>query len=526
MRHGLVAAVGGGALGLGEIAAQALLELGRRLAAQHEPLARSLQAVERAERRLAPAGRVRQLVLGLLALLEQGRELLLGAATRDHDGVAARFGVGPAVGHGEEVELGDPRPQRRDLDRELLGPLGGGRLQRERAQPLAHLLLDVLRALDLDPDPGELELGPVLAALELAEPGGLLDEVAPVLRLRGEHGVDLALRDDRVHRAAEADVGEQLDEIGAPHGGLVDEVLALAATNEPARDRDLAEVDLVAEAAVRVVEHELDLAVIRRRPVRGAAEEDVVGLLGPELGRGQRAGGPDDRVGDVRLAGAVRADDHGDARLELELDRVDERLEAADLDRLEVHVRRTLTTGADGAFDGQERAGVPEPRRPRREYSHEMISSPWFLLLVGAVGASVTMIGVWLVSIRIANASYVDVAWALGIAGTAVAYALLAEGSTLHRVLVAGLGTIWGVRLGTYLLARLAGKEEDGRYQELRRRWAPHVNRYVLRLLPGPGGVHPRLLAAVRLRGGRPGRDDVARVGGRRTRARRRSRAR
>ena len=116
-------------------------------------------------------------------------------------------------------------------------------------------------------------------------------------------------------------------------------------------------------------------------------------------------------------------------------------------------------------------------RSLRCDYSRAMISSPWILLLIGAVGASATMIGVWLVSIRIANASYVDVAWALGIAGTAVAYALLADGSTLHRVLVAGLGTIWGVRLGTYLLSRLAGKEEDGRYQELRRRWAPHVNR-------------------------------------------------
>ena len=96
-----------------------------------------------------------------------------------------------------------------------------------------------------------------------------------------------------------------------------------------------------------------------------------------------------------------------------------------------------------------------------------MVSSPWILLLVGAIGASATMICVWLVSIRIHNASYVDVAWAFGIAGTAVAYALLADGSALHRVLVAGLGTIWGVRLGTYLLSRLAGKEEDGRYQEL-----------------------------------------------------------
>ena len=60
-----------------------------------------------------------------------------------------------------------------------------------------------------------------------------------------------------------------------------------------------------------------------------------------------------------------------------------------------------------------------------------MISSPWLLLLVGAVGASATMALLWAVSVRIGNASYVDVAWALGIAATAVAYGLLADGSTL-----------------------------------------------------------------------------------------------
>ena len=110
------------------------------------------------------------------------------------------------------------------------------------------------------------------------------------------------------------------------------------------------------------------------------------------------------------------------------------------------------------------------------------------------------MVGVWLVSIRIANASYVDVAWALGIAGTAVAYALLAEGSTLHRVLVAGLGTIWGVRLGTYLLARLArqggGRPLPGAATPLGAAREP----VVLRLLPGAGGASSGLLAAVRLR--------------------------
>ncbi len=106
-----------------------------------------------------------------------------------------------------------------------------------------------------------------------------------------------------------------------------------------------------------------------------------------------------------------------------------------------------------------------------------MISSPWILILIGAAAASTTMVCTWLVAVRIKNASYVDVAWALGIAGTAILYALLADGSTLHRVVVAGLGTVWGVRLGTHLLGRLAGKEEDGRYQDLRERWAPNANR-------------------------------------------------
>ena len=62
-----------------------------------------------------------------------------------------------------EIELGDARPQRRDLAAELLGALGRGRLQRERPQPLLHLGLDVARALDLDRDARELELGAVLA---------------------------------------------------------------------------------------------------------------------------------------------------------------------------------------------------------------------------------------------------------------------------------------------------------------------------------------------------------------------------
>ena len=108
------------------------------------------------------------------------------------------------------------------------------------------------------------------------------------------------------------------------------EVLALAAAVQPARDRDSEYGSR--PVAVRVVEEQLDLAEVSGRAAAAAGEEDVVRLLGAELGRSQRAGRPDDRVGDVRLPGAVRPDDDGDARLEANLDRFRERLEAAQLD--------------------------------------------------------------------------------------------------------------------------------------------------------------------------------------------------
>jgi steroid 5-alpha reductase family enzyme len=45
-------------------------------------------------------------------------------------------------------------------------------------------------------------------------------------------------------------------------------------------------------------------------------------------------------------------------------------------------------------------------------------------------------------------------------------------------VLAAALASLWGFRLGAYLLLdRVLGKKEDGRYRELRRRWARHANR-------------------------------------------------
>ena len=287
-----------------------------------------MQPIERLDRRLPASGRVGELLLGGVPLGQECLQLLLRAPPGNaRGGLALLRGLAARVG-GSEVELCDARSQPGNLLCELLRALGCRRLQGERAQPLPHLCFDVAGTLDLNRNPVQLQLGPVATLLELAEPRRLLDELPPLVRLGGEHRFDLALADDGVHRAAETDVGEQLDEIGAPNLCLVHEVLALAAAVQTPGDRDLGEVEL-AEAAALVVEDELDLAALRRRPALGPVEEDVVGLLGAKLGRCQRARSPDDRVGDVRLTRAVRSDDDRNAGLELQLEGVRERLEAA-----------------------------------------------------------------------------------------------------------------------------------------------------------------------------------------------------
>lgn len=88
------------------------------------------------------------------------------------------------------------------------------------------------------------------------------------------------------------------------------------------------------------------------------------------------------------------------------------------------------------------------------------------------------MVVLWLVQLRIGDATHVDVGWAYGVGGLAVLDAALGAGSTTHRLFVGVLAAIWSLRLGTYLVVnRLLGKPEDGRYAELRRRWAPHTQR-------------------------------------------------
>jgi steroid 5-alpha reductase family enzyme len=75
---------------------------------------------------------------------------------------------------------------------------------------------------------------------------------------------------------------------------------------------------------------------------------------------------------------------------------------------------------------------------------------------------------------RIDNYGIVDVAWSYAFGALAAFYALAATGWPVRRALIAALALTWSARLGTHLLVRVAGHHpvEDGRYLELRGKWA------------------------------------------------------
>jgi len=99
------------------------------------------------------------------------------------------------------------------------------------------------------------------------------------------------------------------------------------------------------------------------------------------------------------------------------------------------------------------------------------------LLTVGGATLFMMMSVLWLIGMRIRNAAIVDAGWGAGYAVMAwLAFAFL-DGMIARNVLVASMVSIWGLRLAWHLLADriLAGKPEDGRYEELRRKWGASI---------------------------------------------------
>ncbi len=89
------------------------------------------------------------------------------------------------------------------------------------------------------------------------------------------------------------------------------------------------------------------------------------------------------------------------------------------------------------------------------------------ILMANAALIVCAMILLWLISLRLKDASIVDIFWGLGFVLIAWVTFGLSSGGTRAAVL-ATLTTLWGVRLAVYLAWRNHGKGEDPRYVAMR----------------------------------------------------------
>jgi steroid 5-alpha reductase family enzyme len=95
-------------------------------------------------------------------------------------------------------------------------------------------------------------------------------------------------------------------------------------------------------------------------------------------------------------------------------------------------------------------------------------------LLFIALGIAVTYFAiVWAISVRIKNYGLLDVAWSYGVAILSPLYAAYGPGLLERRVAFTVVGTLWSLRLGTYILRRVLRHhpQEDKRYEVLRKKW-------------------------------------------------------
>ena len=85
---------------------------------------------------------------------------------------------------------------------------------------------------------------------------------------------------------------------------------------------------------------------------------------------------------------------------------------------------------------------------------------------LGAILMTVTL--VWVLSVKLRDASIADVYWGSGFVQLVWLYCLLSPALTPRSWLVAALVTVWGARLSVHIVRRNHHKGEDPRYQAMR----------------------------------------------------------
>ena len=106
-----------------------------------------------------------------------------------------------------------------------------------------------------------------------------------------------------------------------------------------------------------------------------------------------------------------------------------------------------------------------------------MISEVAFRVLEAWLLCAIVQAVLWMIAERTKNAGIVDVGWAQAFSGVVLLFALQPLAPKSGWLPISALVIAWSTRLTCYLVSRGAATgAEEGRYMELRRRWALHAS--------------------------------------------------
>ncbi len=265
---------------------------------------------------------------------------LLGRALGDDAGLELNqpLGLADEVAGLPELEIGEGRLRLADIGGQAAIAHG---LTGLALQPL-ELALDLgehgLETVEIGLGGLQAGLGLVAAGVEAGDAGGFLEDAAARLRLGADDLADLALTDERGRAGAGGGVGEEDLHVAGAHLAAVDLVeRARLALDPPRHFKDVVVVELRRGEAPAVVDGQHHLGGVAGGAVAGAGEDDVVHAGRAHVLERVLAHHPAQRLDQIRLAAAVRPDDARQARLDQEIRRLHEGLEAVNAEAGELH---------------------------------------------------------------------------------------------------------------------------------------------------------------------------------------------
>ena len=118
-----------------------------------------------------------------------------------------------------------------------------------------------------------------------------------------------------------------------------------------------------------------------------------------------------------------------------------------------------------------------------------------------ATALGTVMAAAWRIQQKSGNSGWVDVSWTFGVGGVAFLTALVPLGQEpwphWRQIVVAGLASVWSLRLGLHIIARTRSGGDDPRYRQLVLQWQSDAPRRMFWFLQEQAAVGVALVISV-----------------------------